>query len=93
MRGEIKDHFHYVLVITNSGPVFVTGEGEGKTAYWKKDEKPKQFSDTWAAHMTLGLLVNGYLAYHVDSPIEIEDQPYFYDEGHFEWKEDKEETA
>lgn len=41
--ANTKYHY-YVMVFTSTGPVFVTDIGEHKTAYWKRTEKPKEFS-------------------------------------------------
>ena len=80
MRGEYTKTLHYVLVITDNGPIFVTGVGEHKTAYWNKDEKPKDFSSRYADDMAFGLTLNGYLAYHVVNHFELDQQPYNYEE-------------
>ncbi len=78
--------WHYILVLTNAGPTFVTKIGEGKTAYWNKDEKPKEFSKSYAEDVAFGLTVNGYNAFHVSTKYELDNQPYRYDKGEFEWK-------
>jgi len=87
-----KENYWYVLVLTSGGPVFVTGVGEGKTAFWKKDEKPKEFSADYAKDMAFGLMVNGYTAFAVCNRFELDNQPYRYDIGEFEWKENEKEV-
>ena len=76
---------HYVLVLTSEGPIFVTGIGEGKTAFWDKAEAPKEFNSSYAENLAFGLMVNGYMAYHIVSRIEFDTQPYRYNSGHFKW--------
>ena len=86
--------YNYVLVLTTEGPKFVTKIGEHKTAYWDEKEKPHLMDLNYARDMALGLTVNGCVAFPVSSKFEIEQQPYFYEKGHFEWKwnDDKEEN-
>ena len=85
--------WYYVLVLTNQGPVFVTKIGEHKTAYWDKNEKPKEFSKSWAEDLAFGLMVNGYSAFTVSNNFELDTQPYRYDIGHFEWKNEEREDG
>ena len=93
MATKKQTKWHYVLVLTEEGPKFVTGIGEGKTAFWNKLEKPREFSDSWADDLAIGLCANGYMAYHVVMKFELDTHPYFYSKGHFEWKwDEKEET-
>ena len=84
-----KQNYWYVLVLTEGGPVFVTGTGEGKTAYWKKSENPKEFSESYAKDMAFGLMVNGYVAFAVCNRFELDNQPYRYNMGEFKWVEKK----
>lgn len=88
-----KTHW-YILVLTDEGPKFLTSIGDHHTAYWDKNEPPKELSKAMAEDITLGLLMNFHTAYAIPSPIELEQQPYHYNKGHFEWvwdeKEDKE---
>ena len=94
MATKKQTRWYYVLVLTNGGPVFVTKIGEGKTAYWDKNEKPKEFSKEWAEDLAFGLMVNGYTAFAVTNKFELDTQPYRYNVGKFEWvmNEEKEET-
>lgn len=78
-------YYYYVLVITDYGPVFVTGTGEHHTAYWDKDKEPKAFSKSRAEDITLGLGLNGHSSFTVVSPWEIDYQPYAYDRGELAW--------
>ena len=80
-----KTKWYYVLVLTNQGPVFVTGIGEGKTAFWNCNEKPKEFSKDWSEDMAFGLTINGHMAYSICTRYELTNQPYLYSKGHFEW--------
>lgn len=84
-----KTNHIYVLVMTDEGPKFVTSY-EGKTAHWDKAEKPIELSKSMAESMTIGLAWNGHSAFVVSQPFEIDYQPYRYDFGHFEWKDNEE---
>ena len=86
-----QTQFHYVLVMTDEGPKFVTGLGEHHTAYWNELEAPKELAKEWADDMVIGLTWNGHLAFHVVSKFEIEKQPFRYNIGHFEWKFNKDD--
>ena len=87
-----QKYWYYVIVLTNQGPVFLTSIGEGKTAYWNKDEQPKELSKEWAEDIAFGLTINGHSAFMVTTKYELTHQPYRYSIGEFEWvyKEDKE---
>ena len=86
-----KKNYYYVLVMTNHGPVFVTGIPERRTAQWDKLEKPMEFSRDYARDVTIGLCVNGHMAYTVCQPYELNNQPYRYELGELEFKEKEEE--
>ncbi len=89
-----KKNYHYVLVCSSEGAVFVTGiSNANKCAFWDKSEKPLEMGEYKASDIALGLSANFYNAYHIKSAFEITTQPYFYDKGHFEWvwDEDKQE--
>lgn len=81
-----KKVYYYVLVITEYGPVFVTGTGEHHVAYWDKDKEPKEYPKSVAEDITLGLGLNGYSAFTVMSHWEIDYQPYNYKNGEMTWK-------
>ena len=82
-----KQNYWYVLVLTEGGPVFVTSYSlSPKEAYWKKDEAPKELSADFAKDLALGLTWNGNVAFAVCSKFELDQQPYRYDMGQFEWK-------
>lgn len=84
-----KKNFWYVLVMANHGPVFVTKLNYGnRTAEWNKLEKPLEMSMERAKDIAWGLMANFNVAFPVCSPIEMTTQPYYYEKGQFEWKED-----
>lgn len=85
-----KQNYWYVLVLTSEGPTFVTGISEHKTAHWDKSESPKEFNEGYAKDMAFGLMVNGYTAFAICNRFELDNQPYRYNMGHFEWVENKE---
>lgn len=85
-----KKNYHYVLVCTSEGPVFVTSLGENRYAHFDKKEKPFEISEYRANDVAFGLSANFYCAYHIKSEFEITSQPYRYDAGHFEWAWDNE---
>ena len=91
MATSKKMNYWYVLVMTEEGPKFVTGT-EYHTAFWDKEKAPKELGKYWAEDICRGLLLNGYLAYAVCMPIEMENHPYNYNLGRFEWKQNKENT-
>ena len=92
MAKKTTTYHWYVLVMTNGGPVFVTGELGHKQCKWDDLEPPKEFGAEYAKDMAFGLTVNGCLAFAVCSRIELDHQPYRYDVGGFEWKFKEEET-
>lgn len=77
--------YYYVLVFTRQGPKYVSST-EYLEAKWHVNEKPKSFTRSWAKDIAFGLNANGYPAVVVQSPWEIEDHPYRYEKGEFEWK-------
>lgn len=86
-----KKNFWYVLVMTETGPAFVTNvDRSDKTAWWHKDESPLELGEFFAKDLTLGLNCNGHSAYAVCHRIELDHQPYLYNIGHLEWVSDKE---
>jgi len=89
MANKKQKNWYYVMVLTSEGPKFVTSLGEGKTAYWDKLKAPKEFSKEWAEDLAFGLQVNGHMAYSVCMKFALDHQPYYYERGHFEWKEDE----
>ena len=94
MARNTKKHYHYVLVLTDTGAVFVTDIGDHHTAFWDREQPPMEMSAYFAHEMVIGLTLNFHLAYHVDSPYPIKNQPYNYKQGGFkwEWKDGTEET-
>lgn len=87
-----RKNFYYVLVITSNGPVFVTGIQPKHYAEYNKTEKPMEFgSRDYADDVSQGLTCNFILAYTVVSKYEIKYQPYRYEDGGFEWNENKKE--
>ena len=82
-----RQNYYYTLVMTDLGPVFVTSiDISTKTAHWDKKEKPMRLGKYTAEDLTLGLTVNGNMAFTVCSHYELDSQPYMYEKGKFEWK-------
>lgn len=90
--AKVQNHF-YVLVFTENGPVYVTSlDYSTRYAHFEKTEVPKEMDKNIAHDIALGLNLNGHLAQVVHSKWEIENQPYQYWNGKFEWtKNEKEE--
>lgn len=88
-----QKEYWYVLVMEDDGPAFVTGTGDHHMAYWNKSEKPKEFSKEWALDMMKGLTWNGFTAYPVCSPIELDHQPYNYQKWQIKWEEKEQEVV
>lgn len=85
-----RSNFYYVLVLTNSGPTFVTDIPRRNWAAYDKNEKPMEFgTKNYATEVANGLMANFILAYPITVPYEISGQPYRYENGHFEWKENE----
>ena len=80
-----KKNYYYVLVCTDSGPVFVTGLGEHHTAFWKRDDAPYELGRYMAENVACGLGLNFTEAFTVVMPYELTVQPYRYDAGSFTW--------
>lgn len=88
-----KQNFYYVMVMTDNGPTFVTSVSRSdRTAFWNKEEKPLELGRYGAEDLCIGLNLNGNLAYTICSKYELEEQPYLYNRGEFEWQ-DKEVRA
>lgn len=80
-----KKYHYYVLVFSESGPVYVTSiEREHKVAHWDKDKKPLEFSSMTGEDLVLGLTANFHSVVLVKSDREIESQPYRY--SHYDCK-------
>ena len=74
-----KKNFYYVLVMTSTGPVFVTNILSGHRAKWEKDKVPMEFgTKSYAEDVTFGLNLNFHTAFMVVQPFEISSQPYLY---------------
>ena len=83
-----KKNFWYILVMSDDGPVFVTGvNNSNKTAEWNKTEKPLELGKYRAEDIALGLNLNFHLAYVVCQPFELEVQPYQYNKWKIKWEE------
>ncbi len=80
-----KKTYYYVLVFTNGGPVYVTSLGKKHTCYWDKDQRPRILGRYEAEEISMGLRLNGVEAVAVMMPFELENQPYRYSDGSFEW--------
>ena len=88
-----KQNYYYVMVMTNDGPVFVTSvDHASKTARWVATDTPLELGKYMSEDLALGLGCNGYSAFAICSKWEVENQPYLYSRGHFEWVR-KEEQA
>lgn len=87
-RAKTAKNYYYVLVFTDHGAVYVTSYTTypHKEARWKDTEPPLEMTREDAKYMALGLTLNGSYATVVCSPYEVEQQPYNYKEGSFEWK-------
>ena len=82
-----KQNFYYTMVMTDHGPVFVTSvDNREKVAHWDADEKPLELGKYGAEDLTMGLNLNMHLAFTVCSKFELDNQPYYYSKGGFEWK-------
>lgn len=87
-----RKSFYYVLVMTTDGPKFVTEVNNAdKTARWTGDAKPLAMSRERAEDLQVGLLWNFHAAYLVKMPFELEEQPYNYKDGAFEWRKSEED--
>lgn len=85
-----KETYYYVLVFTQSGPIYVTSQDYAtKTAFWEKDKEPKLFTMHTAEDLTFGLRCNGHQAVTVKSPAVIDYQPYRYSAYKIVWEEIK----
>lgn len=74
-----KKNHYYVLVVSDSGPAFVTKINYAdKTAEWNHTEKPLEMGKENAEDLVLGLCLNWNMAYLVCQPFEIDSQPYNY---------------
>lgn len=82
-----KKNHYYILMMGNNGPVFVTDIKPNKYAEWDMDKPPKEFEKSRAEDITLGLNMNFNMAFMVCSQWEIDNQPYRYSVGKFEWVE------
>lgn len=82
-----KQNYYYTLVMTGHGPVFVTEvEHKNKVAHWDAEKAPLELGKYAAEDLTMGLNLNGYLTYTICSKFELDNQPYYYGKGDFEWK-------
>ena len=84
-----RTKFWYVIVMTDEGPKFVTSTS-GRTAKWIGTERPLELSESMAIDMCKGLTWNGFTAYPVCMPCELDYQPYRYDMGNMKWVDKKE---
>ena len=87
-----KKYHYYVLVFTDGGPVYVTGLGDGKMAFWDSNEKPYELSESIVEDVCMGLNLNFYTTVMVKMPFELESQPYLYDRFELTWVEKEEEN-
>ena len=75
-----KKYYYYVLVFTNSGPVYVTSiDRNNKYAHWDKDKEPLELGSSYAEDLALGLNLNFNHSVVIKSTRKIENQPYRYE--------------
>lgn len=85
-----KTNYWYILVLTESGAKFVTNILPHRTAEWDELGKPMEFTQNMAKEIAKGLMLNFNTAFPVCSPIELDKQPYNYQDWKIEWvKKDK----
>lgn len=85
--GRKKTNYWYILVLTNEGPKFLTSiDYKYKDAEWDMLKAPLELDEGQAKELAFGLMVNFHQAYPVCSPVELKNQPYFYDKGKFKWE-------
>jgi len=86
-----KKNFWYVLVMTETGPTFVTDVNHrDKTAEWDKDGSPLEMSESEAKDLAIGLQLNYHLSYAICNAYALDSQPYHYEFGEFVWKQEGE---
>lgn len=74
-----KKNFYYVLVFAEDGAKYVTNiNHNNKYAHWDETEKPLAMEMRKAQDISLGLTWNGNSAVVVQSPYELDYQPYNY---------------
>lgn len=87
-----KKYYYYVLVFSNSGPVYVTSiDRSNKYAHWDKSKAPLELGASYAEDLAMGLNMNFNSSVVVKSTREIENQPYNYEHYDIEFVEKKEE--
>ena len=87
MAKKKKEEYGYVLVMTDSGPTFVTKTNNWeRTAEWHKDEKPLEMTKDDAQFLAMALTLNGHSAFPVIMTYKQDHQPYRYEVGEFAWK-------
>ena len=89
-----KKNFHYVLVFTDEGPVYVTScNNATRYAQWNKTKAPKEFPKYYAEELVMGLRCNWHNAVMVTTKVELDCQPYNYKnwDCKFEKREDEED--
>ena len=85
-------YHYYVLVFSNSGPVYVTSiDNKNQYAHWDKDKEPLEFSSSYAEDLAMGLCLNFNSAVVIKSRIEIKAQPYNYENYNITFVEKEEE--
>ena len=86
-----KKNYYYILVMTDNGPVFVTGIKPHHYAEYDRQKKPMLFDKARAEDITQGLNLNFNLSFMVTSKWEIDTQPYNYEDYNIEFvKKEKE---
>ncbi len=73
-----QKNYYYVLVFTESGPVYLTSaNNSSRYACWDREAEPIALSKSYAEDVVFGLRCNGYRAVMVTTKYE-ESQPYNY---------------
>lgn len=85
-----KKNYYYVLVFTHQGPKYVTRIDHQKNMCFWDGFKPLEFGNLESARINaMDLSVNGNHAVPVSIGWSIDNQPFCYDAGQFEWKWNK----
>ena len=95
MATKKKKNYYYVLVFTDSGPVYLTSiDRENKYAHWDREKAPMELGSSYAEDLVFGLNLNLNSSVVVKSTREITTQPYNYVdfECTFVRKESKDES-
>ena len=74
-----KKYYYYVLVFTNSGPMYVTSiDRNSNYAHWDIDKEPIELGSSYAEDLAMGLNLNSNHSVVIKSTRKIDSQPYRY---------------